>query len=103
MIRSRTPSGQAPHVIGVSGTRAQYRDGSRAYGGASMRRQEARELYPSVTSRVPAPCGTYTHLHWPARVFGFTGFHAFEWDVTPERDTAHGYFWAHQFAFRRSG
>jgi hypothetical protein len=68
-----------------------------------MRRHEARELYPTVTSRAPAPCGTYTHLRWPSSVFGFTGFHAFEWDVTPELDTAHGYFWAHQFAFRRSG
>jgi hypothetical protein len=68
-----------------------------------MPRSEEREQYPTVTSRVAAPCGTYTHLHWPSRVFGFTGFHTFEWEVTPELDTAHGYFWAHQFAFRRSG
>ena len=68
-----------------------------------MPRREEREQYPTVTSRVAAPCGTYTHLHWPSRVFGFTGFHTFEWEVTPELDTGHGYFWAHQFAFRRSG
>ena len=68
-----------------------------------MARRGESEQYPSVTSRSPAPCGTYTHLRWPSRIFGFTGFHTFEWETTPELDTTHGYFWAHQFAFRRSG
>lgn len=63
-------------------------------------------MYPSRPSGRPAPCGTYTHLRWPAprRSFdGFDGFDGFEWDLTPELDTSQGYFWAHQFAFRNSG
>jgi hypothetical protein len=52
-----------------------------------------------------APCGTYTHLTWPAprgRRAGFDGFEDFEWELTPELDTSQGYFWAHQFALRAS-
>jgi hypothetical protein len=49
-----------------------------------------------------APCGTYTHVTWPAPRRRFTGFDSFEWDLTPELDTSQGYFWAHQFALRAS-
>jgi hypothetical protein len=60
-------------------------------------------MYPSRPSGRPAPCGTYTHLRWPAPRRSFDGFDCFEWDLTPELDTSQGYFWAHQFAFRNSG
>jgi hypothetical protein len=50
-----------------------------------------------------APCGTYTHLRWPAPRWRFRGFTGFDWQLTPELDTDQGYFWAHQFAFRNSG
>src|SRR5262249_44386736 len=49
-----------------------------------------------------APCGTYTHVSWPASRRRFAGFGSFEWELTPELDTSQGYFWAHQFALRAS-
>jgi hypothetical protein len=58
---------------------------------------------PSVASGPPSPCGTYTHLRWPAPDGAFEGFDSFEWELTPELDTSQGYFWAHQFALRTSG
>ena len=64
---------------------------------------DARAMQPRRPSGSPAPCGTYTHLRWPAPRRRFDGFESFEWDLTPELDTSQGYFWAHQFAFRDSG
>jgi hypothetical protein len=64
---------------------------------------DTRVLHPFVSSRRPAPCGTYTYLRWPGRGLRFRGFDSFEWELTPELDTSHGYFWAHQFALRGSG
>jgi hypothetical protein len=60
-------------------------------------------IYPSVRGGPPAPCGTYTHLRWPELGRSFVGFDSLEWELTPELDTSHGYFWAHQFALRASG
>ena len=56
-----------------------------------------------MSSGQQAPCGTYTHLRWPAPHRAFDGFDSFEWELTPELDTSQGYFWAHQFALRDSG
>jgi Domain of unknown function (DUF3472) len=64
---------------------------------------DAQVMEPSVSSGPPAPCGTYTHLRWPAPQGAFDGFDSFEWELTPELDTTQGYFWAHQFALRDSG
>jgi Domain of unknown function (DUF3472) len=58
-------------------------------------------IHPSVSPGPAAPCGTYTHLRWPEP--DDPGFDSFEWELTPERDTAQGYFWAHQFTLRGSG
>ena len=60
-------------------------------------------MSPRVVPGRPAPCGTYTYLTWPELHPGFVGFASLEWEVTPERDTTQGFFWAHQFAFRNSG
>jgi Domain of unknown function (DUF3472) len=67
------------------------------------RPREARALHPRASRGRPAPCGTYTHLRWPAPRRRFGGFTSFDWQLTPELDTDQGYFWAHQFAFRDSG
>jgi hypothetical protein len=64
--------------------------------------RELDALHPTEPRGRPAPCGTYAHLTWPAPEARFAGFRSFEWELTPELDTAQGYFWAHQFALRGS-
>ena len=61
---------------------------------------DTEAMQPRVGRGAPAPCGTYTHLRWPERGRRFDGFASFEWRLTPELETAQGYFWAHQFALR---